>query len=89
MCVFWKVILEVAMGAASESPERNTTLGVIYDEILRKEVENKCGQLGVDWEYMELFGAVDDGILRKARRRVCSAECCPVVCCIVCLHKGV
>jgi hypothetical protein len=58
-------------------------------EILSKEVENKCGQLGVDWEYMELCGAVDDGILRKARRRVCSAECCPVVCCIVCLHKGV
>ena len=68
LCLFSQVILEVAMGAAAETPERNTTLGIIYDEQLRKEVENKCGQLGATWDYAQLFMDVDESILRKARR---------------------
>ena len=56
------------MGASAEEPERNTSLGIFYDEILRKEVENKCGQLGAEWEYAPMFSQVDDSILRKARR---------------------
>ena len=43
-------------------------LGIIYDEQLRKEVENKCGQLGAARNYSSMFLAVDEGILRKARR---------------------
>jgi len=38
-----KVVVEIAMGASAEEPERNTSLGIFYDEILRKEVESKCG----------------------------------------------
>ena len=68
----WQVVLEVALGAAAEyagnGGERNTMLGIIYDEQLRKEVENKCGQLGAAWDYTSMFVAVDEGILRKARR---------------------
>ena len=67
-----QVVLEVALGAAAEHAcsggERNTMLGIIYDEQLRKEVENKCGQLGAAWDYTSMFVAVDEGILRKARR---------------------
>ena len=69
-----QVVLEIAMGAAAEYAgstgwgERNTMLGIIYDEQLRKEVENKCGQLGAAWNYSSMFLAVDEGILRKARR---------------------
>ena len=62
------MIVEIAMGASAEEPERNTSLGIFYDEILRKEVENKCGQLGAEWEYAPMFSQVDDSILRKARR---------------------
>ena len=61
------------MGASAEEPERNTSLGIFYDEILRKEVENKCGQLGAEWEYAPMFSQVDDSILRKARRLPLSA----------------
>ena len=68
----WQVVLEVALGAAAEyagnGGERNTMLGIIYDEQLRKDVENKCGQLGAAWDYTSMFVAVDEGILRKARR---------------------
>ena len=56
------------MGASAEEPERNASLGIFYDEVLRKEVENKCGQLGTAWEYSSLFTQVDEGLLRKARR---------------------
>ena len=56
------------MGASAEEPERNTSPGIFYDEILRKQVENKCGQLGADWEYASMFAQVDECILRKARR---------------------
>ena len=60
--------MEIALGAASETPDRNTTLGIIYDELLRKEIENKCGQLGTDWQYNDMFTTVDEGTLRKAGR---------------------
>ena len=62
------MIVEIAMGASAEEPERNASLGIFYDEVLRKEVENKCGQLGTAWEYSSLFTQVDEGLLRKARR---------------------
>ena len=56
------------MGAAAESPVRNTTLGIFYDELLRKEIENKCGQLGSAWEYKQAFLQIDENVLRQARR---------------------
>ena len=71
------------MGASAEEPERNTSLGIFYDEILRKEVENKCGQLGAEWDYAELFSQVDEGMLRKARRFACSTSWCVCNGCLV------
>ena len=71
------------MGASAEEPERNTSLGIFYDEILRKEVENKCGQLGADWEYASMFAQVDESIVRKARRcplSVCAGACAFLPC---------
>ena len=56
------------MGATAESPVRNTTLGILYYELLRKEVENKCGQLGSAWEYKQAFLQIDENVLRQARR---------------------
>ena len=53
-----------------DDPERNTSLGIFYDDLLRKEVENKCGQLGASWDFTQMFLKVDEGVLRKARRFV-------------------
>ena len=58
-----------------DDPDRNTSLGIFYDELLRKEVENKCGQLGASWDYSQLFLKVDEGLLRKARRCVLLLAC--------------
>ncbi len=70
----WQVILEIAMGAAAE--EKNMSLAMIYDEILRKKVENMCGQLGADWDYSPLFLDMDESVMRKARRLVCAELNC-------------
>ena len=34
-----------------DDPDRNTSMGIFYDKLLCKEVENKCGQLGASWDY--------------------------------------
>ncbi len=58
-----------------DEPERKTSLGIVYDELWRKETENKCGQLGTAWDYSLLFLKVDEGMLRKARRFVFMLFC--------------
>jgi len=81
-----KVVLEIAM----DDPDRNTSLGIFYDELLRKEVENKCGQLGAAWDYSSLFLEVDEGMLRKARRFVFMLACWRSLALLAyCVMKGV
>lgn len=67
-CVYLKVVLEVAMSASSEN--RPATLAVVYDELVRKEIENKCGQLGTKWKFQELLVSLDERTLRAARKLV-------------------
>ena len=67
-CVcFVQVVLDIAIAAAAEG--RPTSLAVVYDELLRKEVENKADQLGQAWDFTELFTRVDENTLRQARRQ--------------------
>ena len=73
-----------------DDPDRNTSLGIFYDELLRKEVENKCGQLGAAWDYSSLFLEVDEGMLRKARRFVFMLACWRSLALLAyCVMKGV
>ena len=68
LCVcFVQVVLDIAIAAAAEA--RPTSLAVVYDELLRKEVENKADQLGQSWDFTEWFTHVDDNTLRQARRQ--------------------
>ena len=65
-----QVVLDIALGAAAEG--RPASLAVVYDELFRKMVENKSGQLGQSWDFAKLFTHVDDNILRDAwRQAVC------------------
>jgi hypothetical protein len=65
-CVcFVQVVLDIAIAAAAELGP--TSLAVVYDELLRKEVENKADQLGQSWDFTALFTHVNDNILRQAR----------------------
>ena len=77
-CSFMQVVLDLALGAAAEA--RPASLAVVYDELFRKEIENKSGQLGKSWNYAELFTHVDENILRNARRQavclLCRLEWC-------------
>lgn len=76
-CVcFVQVVLDIAIAAAAEA--RPTSLAVVYDELLRKEVENKADQLGQSWDFTEWFTHVDDNTLRQARRQavcLCLRDC--------------
>ena len=62
------MVLEVVMSASSEN--RPATLAVVYDELVRKEIENKCGQLGTKWKFQELLVSLDERTLRAARKLV-------------------
>ena len=62
------------MGAAAEG--FTPALAVIYDELLRKEVENRSGQLGESYEVGEAFMRVDEAVLRRAKRFAVCALCC-------------
>ena len=61
-----QIVLSIAFGAAAEF--RPTALAVVYDELLRKDVENKVGQLGESWDFSKSFTQIDDNVLRMARR---------------------
>ena len=81
LCVLCQVVLDIAIAAAAEA--RPTSLAVVYDELLRKEVENKADQLGQSWDFTEWFTHVDDNTLRQARRQavcLCLRDCCFPVC---------
>ena len=56
------------MSASSEN--RPATLAVVYDELVRKEIENKCGQLGTNWKFQEMLVRLDERTLRAARKLV-------------------
>ena len=75
--VLMQVVLSIAFGAAAES--RPASLAIAYDELFRKDIENKAGQLGASWAYANLFTQVDDNILRIARRHACGECACLVV----------
>ena len=45
-------------------------LAIVYDELLRSEVENKRGQLGTTFDFTEMMVSIDDTILRRAKRSV-------------------
>ena len=54
------------MGAAAD--DRTTASAIMYDELMRQEIENKCGQLGPEYEFSELLLQVNETILRRAKR---------------------
>ena len=56
------------MNASADVPARNTMLGITYDEVFRRDIENKCGQLGAGWDYKSKFLELDENTLRTARR---------------------
>ena len=76
-----QVVLDIALGAAAEG--RPASLAVVYDELFRKMVENKSGQLGQSWDFAKLFTHVDDNILRDARRQAVCLLCRFVWCFLV------
>ena len=61
-----QVVLQIALGAGAE--ERSPSLALIYDEMLRAEIENKCGQLGDDFDIHKKLSAMDERVLNWARR---------------------
>ena len=65
-----QVVLEIAMGAAAE--DRTTGLAIMYDELMRQEIEDKCGQLGLDYDFSEVLLQVNETSLRRAKRSVVS-----------------
>ena len=82
-CVCAQVILELALGAVGE--DRSPVVAMVYDDLLRKEVETKCGQLGSSFELKEKFLTIDPIIERRAVRCECvSCQCmwrcmCPLI----------
>ena len=65
VCVM-QVVLDIAIGAAAEA--RPTSLAVVYDELLRKEVENKCAQLSKKLDFSHMLTHQNENILLQARR---------------------
>ena len=61
-----QVVLEIAMDAPAE--ERTPSLAMIYDEMLRKKIENKCGQLGEAFDIAGQLASTDEVVLRWAKR---------------------
>ena len=58
--------MEIGLSSASE--ERSPSLALIYDEMLRSEIENKCGQLGDDFDMHQKLTSPDERVLQWARR---------------------
>ena len=87
------------MGASAE--ERPATLAIVYDELLRKEIENKCGQLGAQFKFQEMLVRLDERTLRgqpkswcRSSRQRCSPICLNMSLCfephlVLCAEKRV
>eukprot|EP00973_Karenia_brevis_P027948 3849555-Karenia_brevis.AAC.1 len=60
------IVLEVAHTARSE--QRMSLLGVIYDEIARKEWDEKSSRLRMAFKIDEAAGCLSEEILRRARK---------------------
>ena len=61
-----QVILELAFGSAGE--ERSPHFAIIYDDLLRKELEIQCGQMGDKSRITQLMLEVVPFIERRAVR---------------------
>ena len=66
-----QVIAELALGAAGE--DRTAQFALVYDRLLREEVELRCGQCGDNSRLASMMTTVDLDIERRALR-------CPVLC---------
>ena len=60
------MILDLAMDAAAEGYTPN--LAMFYDELLRQEVEDRCGQLGPSYSIAKAMAGVNEAVLRRAKR---------------------
>ena len=60
------VVLEIAVSAAAE--DRLPVLAVIYDELVRKEWENKSGLLGEAFKIADRMAVEDETLLKRAKR---------------------
>ena len=61
-----QVVLEIAVSAAAD--ERKPVLAVIYDEMVRKEWENKAGLLGEAFKVADKMACEDEVVLKRAKR---------------------
>ena len=61
-----QVVLEIAVSAATD--ERKPVLAVVYDELVRKEWENKSGLLGDALSVATAMVSEDDVVLKRAKR---------------------
>lgn len=59
-------VLEIAAGAAAE--DRKPLLAVLYDEVLRQELESKSSRLGGAFSVNEHLQKLSDEVLRRARK---------------------
>ena len=68
-----QVVLEIAVSAATD--ERKPVLAVVYDELVRKEWENKSGLLGDAFAVATAMVSEDDVVLKRAKRCECTVLC--------------
>ena len=61
-----QVVLEIAVSAAAD--EHKPVLAVVYDELVRKEWENKAGLLGDQFKVAEKMKFEDEVVLKRAKR---------------------
>ena len=61
-----QVVLEIAVNAAAD--DRKPVLAVVYDELVRKEWENKAGLLGEAFNVAAKMAVEDEVILKRAKR---------------------
>ena len=60
------MIAELALGAAGE--DRTAQFALVYDKLLREEVELRCGQCGDTSRLASMMQTVDPDIERRALR---------------------
>ena len=80
-----QVVLDIALGAAADA--RPPSLAVMYDELLRKQIENKAGQLGDSWVFSDMLTEVNENVLRQARRQAVCLSVRVLVCTLLCCRK--
>ena len=61
-----QVVLEIAVSAAAD--DRKPVLAIVYDELVRKEWENKAGLLGDAFSVAAKMASEDEVVLKRAKR---------------------